>query len=71
MIIWSWQVSYTKSQRVSIDDETLISNEFRKHIPQQIIEEQYIIDKNILKWLLKDQEIPWCHIENRLTLKIK
>ncbi len=71
MVIWNWQVSYTKSSRTIIDDETKIPKKFKRYIPKQIIPASYVVDKNILKKELKDKKIKWVHIENILTLKIK
>lgn len=68
--IWNFQVKYTKSQAVIISDDSKIPDDCKKFVEEQIIPASYKTDKTILKKMLKDKEIEWCYIENRLKLKI-
>ena len=56
-----------KSERLIVDDESLIGDAYRKVIP-----EQKVIDKNMIKAAIKcGTEISGAHIESHLNLTIK
>jgi len=71
IIFENWKVWYSKSKRVIVEDEAVIPNEYKKYIPEQIIPEEYKTDKNLLKWFLKEKEIPWCELKEFKTFFIK
>lgn len=59
-------LSFRKSEAVVIDDEALIPQSLKKHIP-----EQWTPDKTAIKAALKEGEIPGAYIEKRQNLQIK
>lgn len=68
--ISNWQVNYRKSSIVVVEDETKIPKELLKYTPEKVVEEKWSIDKNILKKALKNEEIDWAYIQDKITLKI-
>ncbi len=67
IIYWSFKVSFRKSEQLIVDNQDLVPNELKKHIP-----ESYIIDKTELKKLIKNWElIEWVHIEEKSNLQIR
>lgn len=59
-------LSFRKSEAVIIENEALIPQSLKKHIP-----EQWTPDKTAIKAALKDGEIPGAYIEKRQNLQIK
>ena len=64
----NFKLGYSKSSRIIVDDESKIPNKYKKHIPKQIIPEEYKVDKNLLKGFFKEvKQIKWCRQEDANT----